>query len=172
MSRSLGIASRSTRSILWVVSPAVAHWKPDSPFWNTICRRSTSGTPSEAQNTDAILRSRSCPNSGYGTMTKRGLTMLVKLQTAEYLIYAELNKTERARIWHLRTASMPRCAMRFFMRSNSAGIFRSPGALRTTGIPTPSGFPECNESKYYHFSLFFLTKPAENKILLLNLGIP
>ena len=44
---------------------------------------------------DAILRSRSCPNSGPDTTPKRGLTMLVKLQTHQYLIYAELNKTER-----------------------------------------------------------------------------
>ena len=41
--------------------------------------------------------SQSYPYSGRDPIptTMRGLTMLVKLQTPEYLIYAELNKTER-----------------------------------------------------------------------------
>ena len=54
-----------------------------------------------AQNTNATPTSRSYPPCGRDLipMTMKGSQMLVKLQTVDYLIYAELNKTER--ITHL-----------------------------------------------------------------------
>lgn len=76
---------------------AVAHWKPDNPFWSITYLPTTSVKPSAAQNTSAILRSLSCPNSGHDPIptTMRGLMMLVKLQTPKYLIYAELDTPQR-----------------------------------------------------------------------------
>ena len=60
--------------------------------------------------------------------------MLVKLQTHQYLIYAELNKTER--VAHLalnnRIGDPP--------RDRGAGIMKSRGAWRTMAIPILLGF--------------------------------
>ena len=94
MSRSLGIGSRLTRSILWDASRAVAPWKQDRASWITICPHTTSTRPNAGQNISAIPRSHSYPKCGHGS-TMRGISMLVKLQTTKYLIYAELDKTER-----------------------------------------------------------------------------
>lgn len=76
---------------------AVAHSKPDNPFWSTISRHTTSVKPTTAQNTNGILISQSYPRCGRAPIpTKtRGSQMLARLRTAEYLIYAELDKTER-----------------------------------------------------------------------------
>ena len=97
MNRYLGIAGRSKDSILSDLSPAVVLWKPDKPFSNTISLQTTSEKPSAAQNTNAIPTSRSYPLYGRDAIpTKmRGSLMLVKLQTVDYLLYAELDKTER-----------------------------------------------------------------------------
>ena len=73
------------RRALETGQPFLEHYLPAFNFRDT----------ERAQNTDAIRPFRSCPNSGHDTTLKRGLTMLVKLQTAEYLIYAELDTTER-----------------------------------------------------------------------------
>ena len=54
----------------------------------------TSEKPSVAQNISAIPNSHSYPRCGHGSMM-RGISMLVKLQTTKFLIYAELDKTER-----------------------------------------------------------------------------
>ena len=69
--------------------------------------------------------------------------MLVKLETTKFLIYAELD-TDRTRhsIWQQRTGSTPGRAMRFSTRLSNAGIIRSHGVSRITGIPIPSGFRE------------------------------
>ena len=66
--------------------------------------------------------------------------MLVKLQTNQYLIYAELNKTER--ITHL--ASQNRIRLRtcyaILHEIEQRGDFQVTWASRMTGIPIPSGF--------------------------------
>ena len=83
---------------MWDASPAVAPWKQDRVSWNTISLHTISARPSEAQNINGTLHSQSCHHSGRDTiltMTKGTSLMLVKLQTADYLIYAELDKTER-----------------------------------------------------------------------------
>ena len=98
MNRYLGIAGRSKDSILSDLSPAVVLWKPDRVSWNTICLHTTSEKPTAAQNINGTLHSQSCRRCGRDailTMTKGTSPMLVKLQTADYLIYAELDKAER-----------------------------------------------------------------------------
>ena len=67
------------------------------PFLEHYLPPTTSEKPSEAQNTNATPTSRSCPHCGHDAIPTRmrGSLMLVKLQTTDYLIYAELNKTER-----------------------------------------------------------------------------
>ena len=98
MNRYLGIGSRLTLSILWDASRAVVPWKQYRVFWNTICLHTTSEKPNAAQNTSAIPTSRPCSRCGLDailTMTKGTSPMLVKLQTVDYLIYAELDKAER-----------------------------------------------------------------------------
>ena len=67
------------------------------PFWSTICRHTISEKPNAAQNINGTLYSRSCRRCGRDAipMTKRTSPMLVKLQTVDYLIYAELDKAER-----------------------------------------------------------------------------
>ena len=79
------------------LSPVVVPWKPDNPFWSTICRHTTSEKPNAAQNINGTLHSQSCRRCGRDAIptTMRGLTMLVKLQTPQYLIYAELDTPER-----------------------------------------------------------------------------
>ena len=80
------------------VSLAVARLKLDRPFSNTISRHTTSEKSTAARNTGETLTSRFYPHSGRDailTMTKGTSSMLVKLQTVDYLIYAELYKTER-----------------------------------------------------------------------------
>ena len=79
---------------LWDASPAVAPSKQDRVSWSTISLPITSEKPSGAQNISAIPNSRSYPRCGHGSMM-RGISMLVKLQTTKFLIYAELDKTER-----------------------------------------------------------------------------
>lgn len=77
---------------------AVAHWKPDKPFWSIISPHTTSEKPTAAQNTSEIPASRFCRPCGRDailTMMRGTSPMLMKLQTADYLIYAELDKTER-----------------------------------------------------------------------------
>ena len=98
VNRYLGIAGRSKDSILSDLSPAVVLWKPDRVSWNTICLHTTSEKPTAAQNINGTLHSQSCRRCGRDailTMTKGTSPMLVKLQTADYLIYAELDKAER-----------------------------------------------------------------------------
>ena len=67
------------------------------PFLDTICRHTTSVKPTAAQNTNATPTSRSCHQCGRDPIPTqmRGSQMLVKLQMADYLIYAELDKAER-----------------------------------------------------------------------------
>ena len=74
---------------------------------------------------------------------RRGLTMLVKLQTTDYLIYAELNKTER--VTHLASKEQDPLADVLCdpLRDRATrGLSRSPGAWRMTGIPILLGFRE------------------------------
>ena len=60
--------------------------------------------------------------------------MLVKLQTPEYLIYAELDKTER--VTHLASKNrIPIQTCYAILRSSNAAIFTSRGGWRMTGIP-------------------------------------
>ena len=94
MSSCLGIGNLSRHWILSDSSPAVALWKQDRVSWSIICRHTTSRKPSAGQSISAIPRSRSYPRCGHGS-TMRGISMLVKLETTDYLIYAKLNKTER-----------------------------------------------------------------------------
>ena len=66
--------------------------------------------------------------------------MLVKLQTTKFLIYAELDKTERVTHLAAKTGSDPGRAMQFSMRLSTVVIFTSLGAWRMTGIPILFGF--------------------------------
>ena len=72
--------------------------------------------------------------------------MLVKLQTTDYLIYAELNKTER--VTHL--ASQNRIHLRtcyaILHEIERRGDFHVTWVWRMTGIPIPSGFREFERS--------------------------
>ena len=57
-----------------------------------------------------------------------GISMLVKLETTKFLIYAELDKPNASRIWQLRTGSDRERAMRSCMRLSNEAIMKSRGA--------------------------------------------
>ena len=81
--------------------------------------------------------------------------MLVKLQTTDYLIYAELDKTERVTHLALKNRIPAQTCYAILYEIEQRGDCEVTWAWRTTGIPTLSGFLECNESKCYHFLCFF-----------------
>ena len=66
--------------------------------------------------------------------------MLVRLQTTKFLIYAELGTPQRVTDLASKNRSTCGRAMRFSMRLSNAGIIRSCGASRITGIPMLFGF--------------------------------
>ena len=64
--------------------------------------------------------------------------MLVKLQTPEYLIYAELDTPERVTHLALKNRIHTRMCYAILREIEQRGGFRSPGASPMTGIPIPS----------------------------------
>ena len=72
------------RRALETGQPFLEHYLPTYNFRET----------ERAQNINGMPHSRSYPRCGHGS-TMRGISMLVKLETTKFLIYAELDKTER-----------------------------------------------------------------------------
>ena len=75
-------------------------------------------------------------------MTKRVLTMLVKLQTMEYLIYAELDKTERVTDLAIKNRIHTWTCCAILHEIERAAILKLHGVLLLMDVLTLFGFPE------------------------------
>ena len=89
------------------------HYLPAYNFRETERGRSISG----------MLRFHFCPRCGHGS-TMRDISMLVKLQTTKFLIYAELDKTERVTHLAAKNRIRPRTCYAILYEIEQRGDFQ------------------------------------------------